>query len=181
MIKTTARPQSRPLIQTINIVSAEALGQDMLSVTTTFASAAWTANLLVYVPFILAAPLIVSQFFWRNGSAVAGSVDVGIYTENGSLKLGSSGATGASGTGVIQVVDVTDFYVPSNTRLWLALGCDDAGQAFGARTLAVAGLDYLGVKQQAAGWSSGLPTTATFAAPSVAIVPLYGFTGGAVI
>lgn len=165
---------------TINIFSREALGLDLQMVDTGLASAVWTSNLLIFVPLVVAEPLLVSQFFWFNGTAVSGSTDVGIYNADGTVKLGSTGSTLNSGTSQIQTVDIADFHLPANSRLWLALGCENATQTFQRATLVVGAMDYIGIKQQAAGWSSGLPTPATFAIPTVAVLPVFGFTGGAI-
>lgn len=152
-----------------------------LAFTTNAASAAWTANLVTYVPFSLAFPLRVSQFFWYNGATVNGSTDVGIYAASGATKLGSTTATGNSGTSAIQIVDVTDFTLPGNTILWLALSSDSGTQTYWRKSVTAATIQsFAGIKQQTGGWSSGLPASATFADPSVAFLPLFGFTGGSV-
>lgn len=145
-------------------------------------SAAWTANLLYFVPFSIAAPIKVSRFFWHNGSTVAGNTDVGIYTLDGTTKLGSTGSTANSGTSTIQIVDVTDFYLPRNSILWLALGSDSGTQTYFRLNLPAAVLlGVLGHNQQSSGWSSGLPSSITFTAPTGTNLPLFGFTGGVVV
>lgn len=166
---------------TINPISPECVGPDLLPYDTGFASATWTANLLIFVPLITPETITISQFFWRNGSAVNGNTDVGIYTFDGQTKLGSTGSTANAGTSAIQVVNVADFRIPAFKRLWLALGCDSSTQTFWAANASIRALEITAVKQQAAGWSSGLPATVTFAAPSVASLPLFGFTGSSVI
>lgn len=176
-------PEARPAIKSITVVSAETLGGDIQVLDTAFGSTVWTANLLIFIPLILTRPCLVAQFFWRNGTVVSGtnSMEVGVYNEDGSAKLGTSGLVTPTGTSAIQVVNVTDFYLPANKRLWLALGCDNATQTFWIGNLVAEGLDYLGVKQQASGWSSGLPASVTFAVPTVAKLPYFGFTGSSVI
>ncbi len=176
-----------PLVQqqadlvTINILSPECLGPELQFITEDLASGAFTANLAVYVPLLLARPVIVSQFFWRNGTVVGGNTDVGIYNADGSTKLTSTGSTANSGTSAIQVVDISNVTLPANARLWLALSSDSGTQTYFRNTASVSAQDFAGVKQQASAWSSGLPTTATFAAPTVAHLPWFGFTGSAVI
>ncbi len=166
----------------INVFSPECLGMDYLVTDNDIPSTAWTANLLVYVPLIAANALIVSQFFWYNGATVDGAshTDVGIYTEDGSTKLVSSGSTVNAGTSQFQAANISDVTLPANRRLWLALGCDSSTQTYRCTNLIISGLEFIGVKQQASGWSSGLPSSATFAAPSVAKMPIFGFTGKAV-
>jgi hypothetical protein len=164
----------------VNVFSPECLGMDYLVTDNGIPSTAWTANLLVYVPLITANALIVSQFFWYNGTAVSGNSDAGIYTEDGMTKLVSTGSTANAGTSQFQATNITDVTLPANRRLWLALGCDNGTQTYRCTDLIVSGLEFIGVKQQASGWSSGLPTSATFAAPSIAKMPIFGFTGKAV-
>jgi hypothetical protein len=162
---------------TINTSSYECLGVDLACLISGFSSGVWTANLAIYVPFIVLRTMLVSQFFWFNGAAVDLNTDVGIYSEDGATKLGSTGSTGNSGTSQIQVVNVTDFILAANRRYWLALSSDSSTQTYWRNATATRVQDYIGTKQQAAAWSSGLPTSATFAAPSVAALPLFGLTG----
>lgn len=163
---------------TVHPFGPECLGQEIAAINNvTLGSAAWTANLLIFIPLMIAEPLTVSQFWWMNGATVNGNTDVGIYSEDGQTKFGSSGSTVNSGTSQIQVVNVGDFVLPANSRLWLALGSDSATQTYSRINPIVGALDLIGVKQQAAGWSSGLPGTITIATPTVAIIPNFGFTG----
>lgn len=166
---------------TVHVFGPECLGKDFHGIDSGLASTAWTANLLVFVPLVLAEPLLVARMFWRNGGTVNGNTDVGIYNETGTTKLVSTGSVANSGTNVIQSVDVTDTFLPANSRLWLALGSDSATQTYLLANPVVSALDYIGVLQQAAGWSSGLPTSLAFAVPTVAVLPLFGFTGSSVI
>jgi hypothetical protein len=186
MPNPTALGQAPPYLNLMDNISVhpfspECLGRDWLAISVGLGSAVWTANLLIFIPLLLAQPTLVAQFWWMNGAAVNGNTDVGVYTEDGQTKLGGTGSTLNSGTSQIQVVDVADFRLAADTRYWLALGSDSGTQAYSRNNLIVGGLDYIGVKQQAAGWSSGLPTTVTPAAPTVAILPNFGFTGKATI
>lgn len=166
---------------TINPYGSECLGIEIQGLNNGITTGAWTANLLIFIPLILQEPLLVAQFFWHNGTTVAGNTDVGIYNESGGTKLGSSGSTANAGTSVLQVVNVTDFYVPANVRLWLALGCDSSTQQFFRSIAPIADQDYIGIKQQVSGWSSGLPASVTPATPTEAVLPTFGFTGKAVV
>lgn len=166
--------------RSVHILSQECVRDELTAIDTSLTALAWTANLLVFVPLIVDEPLTVSQFFWENGTAVDGNTDVGIYSFDGQTKLGSTGATLNAGTSQIQVVNVTDFTLPPNVRLWLALGSESGTQTYFAANLVTVGLDFIGVTQQASGWSSGLPTTITPAAASQAKLPLFGFTGGVI-
>lgn len=162
---------------TISTLSQECLGDEWNYVANALAGGAWTANLAIYIPLLTVEPILVSQFFWINGATVNGNSDVGIYTEDGTTKLVSTGSTANAGASQIQVVNVSDVLLPANRRLWLALASDSGTHTFWRNATAVRSQDYLGVKQQTSAWSSGLPASATFATPSVAILPLFGFTG----
>lgn len=177
------QPPYTSLVDNINVhpFGPECLGKDILAVDSGLTSLTYIANLLVFVPMILSEPLLVAQFFWHNGASVAGNTDVGIYNEAGTTKLGSSGSTANSGTSVLQAVNVTDFYLPAHKRLWLAIGCDSGTQTFFAANLIVNLADYVGFKQQASGWSSGLPSSISLDTPTQAVLPNFGFTGRAVI
>lgn len=168
---------------TIHVLSHECVGLEISSMNATgLQSSAWSANLVTYIPFTTSASLLVAQFMWLNGGVINGNTDVGIYSEDGQTKFGSTGATANAGSdGVFQKVNVTDFYLPANRRLWLALGCDSATQQYWRTALAAPAIDLIGIKQQVGGYSSGLPATATFSVPTVANTPMFGFTGQAVI
>lgn len=166
---------------TVTTMSKESIGAELAAVTQALAGAVWTANLVVYIPFILKSPCLVAQFMWLNGGVANGNTDVGVYTEDGQTKLGSTGATANAGTDVFQKVNVTDFLLPANQRLWLALGCDSATHEFQRTAVAIAAIDLFGVKQEPSGYSGGLPATATFSTPTVAKTPMFGFTGQSVI
>lgn len=166
----------------VHILSPETIGPELLATDTLLSTGtAWTANLLIFIPLIIQEPLIASQFFWYNGATVNGNTDVGIYTFDGQTKLGSTGSTVNAGASQIQVVDVTNFTLPPNVKLWLALGSDSATHTFIAANLAAIPQDSIGITQQGSGWSSGLPTTITPAVPAVAKLPMFGFTGASVI
>lgn len=168
----------------VNTMTPECLAGDLRPTGSSafFGSMAWTANLCIYLPLILSQPLIVSQFYWYNIATVNGSTDVGIYTEDGATKLVSTGSTLNSGANSIQVVNVSDVTLPSNCRLWLALGSDSGTHTYWGYTGAIAqNMEFIGIQQQASGFSSGLPASATFAAPSVAKIPMYGFSSKSVI
>lgn len=167
----------------IHIFSPECFGLDIAATPTSLASAVYTANLITYVPLILGESLTVAQFWWENGATAAGNTDVGIYAFDGATKISSTGSTANSGTTTIQVVDVTDFTLQVNTRYWLALGCDSGTHTFARATNGSTAVvyDFIGLRQQTSGWSSGLPSTATLNAASVNYIPMFGFTASSTI
>lgn len=76
------------------------------------AGAAVGANVAYAVPVALPFPVTAVKLWWRNGSSVAGNVDVGIYNSSFALLL-STGAVAQSGTAAVQAVDVTDTVLPA--------------------------------------------------------------------
>ena len=168
-------------LRAITPFSPECLGLDILPLDAVLQSTTnWVANLLVFIPMILAEPFLVSQFFWQNGNAINGNIDAGVYSEDGATKIISTGSTTVANVSAIQVVNVTDTWLPSNRRLWLTLGSDGTTRLLLSALNAALALTYLGVKQQASGWSSGLPSTITLGTPSQARTPLFGIVSGAV-
>lgn len=179
-----ARPPYTRLLSEVNIytLSQACVGAAALAIdNTTKASGVWTANRLIFLPFFTLQDVLVSQFFWTNGGTVNGNTDVGIYSEDGQTKIGSSGSTANAGTSVNQAVNVTDFFLAANHRYWLALGSDSGTQTYLRSTLVVTGMEYIGIKEQLSGWSSGLPATITPATSTVAVYPMFGFVGTAVL
>lgn len=165
----------------IHTLSDECIGPELGAVDLSLSAIVYTANLVVYIPLILSTPYLVKQMFWQNASVAADFTDVGIYSEDGQTKYGSTGATANTPINTLQAVNVTDFILPANKRFWMALGSDSATQAYRSLDLVFEGLDFIGVKQQASGYSSGLPATATLGTPTVGVTPLFGFIGQAVI
>lgn len=163
----------------VNCYGPECLGGNAV-IDRDVASAVWTANLLIFIPLLLVEPLLVAQFYWVNGATAQDNTDVGIYSFDGATKFGSTGSTLNVGTNTLQTVNVTDFWIPANVRMWLALGCDSSTHTFYLANPVVAALDIAGVTQQASGWSSGLPSSITPAIPTVAKMPEFGFTGRSV-
>lgn len=154
-------------------------GLELFSVS--FASAAWTANRLILIPLVTGQKLLVKGVWWYNGATVNGNTDVGVYSIDGTVKYGSSGSTGNSGTNTLQDVDVTDFYLPAQSRFWMVLGSDSGTQTYFRLAFTAFMQDFIGIKEHLSGWSSGLPSTITPAASTVAVVPMFGLRGSTVI
>lgn len=151
--------------RTINIFSLEMLGYELMAMgQPTMNSTTTTADSVFHHPLLLSSPFTISQFFWVNGTAVNGTTDIGIYTDDGQRLLVSTGATSNVGTSAIQLVDITDFTLPPNRRLWLTLGTSSATQQYTRMVLTAPAADYAGIKTMASALSGGaLPATVTFA------------------
>lgn len=161
----------------VHVFGKECIGPDFIDLYNSgWAATTWTANLTVYTPLFTVEPLIVAQFFWMAGGAAAGSTDVGIYDRPGTTLLAHAGAVSNTATSDIQLADITDYELPPG-RYWLALTCNSGTQQYRRSNANVGALDFVQIRQHASDYSSGLPATATLNAPTVAILPEYGFTG----
>lgn len=137
-------------------------------------SVAWSslgnANRATFYPITLDAPGIITKLWWRNGAAVSGNVDIGLYALGADklpgARLVSSGSTAQAGTGVLQEVNTTDLVIAYPQIIYCALVLDNGtGAIFGG---------FLGATSlvRAAGF---LGQTTAFPLPATA-----GATGGAI-
>lgn len=130
------------------------------------ASTAWpTANLAIYVPFIVATPLTVDQVYLLN-QVPSGNVDVGVYEAESWKRLVSSGSVAAAGTN--QEVDVTNTLLLPGVY-FMAQAVDNTTHTSGSVTPVASVAGSWGVLQQASAFP--LPSTATPARMAQAYVP----------
>lgn len=156
-------------------ISPECVGHELSALDDAVASSAWNADLLIYMPLVLPVRTNVAKLFWFNGSSVNGTADVGIYAEDGT-KLVSTGATTQAGVTTIQVVDVADIMLAHDTLYWLAFGGSSSTGTYTSYLPPSQVLDFIGVKQQVAGYAAGLPATPAFDATcSQGKLPIFGF------
>lgn len=134
-----------------------------------------TAGLVIFVPFWVPEPTIVTKLWWYNGTAVAGNVDVGIYNED-ATRIVSAGTTAAAGTSTTQSVNITDTTI-ARGAYYMAICCSDATTQRLHAAVPSAGIPQsLGLLQQA-GVTLPLSTgasPATFAKYATAYIPLFG-------
>ncbi len=96
-------------------------------------SAAWSglggSNRATFCPIRFSAPGIITKLWWRNGSAVSGNVDIGLFgigtDKLPGARIVSSGSVAQSGTGVIQEVNITDYAVEFPQVLYVGLVLDN--------------------------------------------------------
>lgn len=150
------------------------------AVDTGFATTTWTANLVIFVPVIIRTATTIAQFYWENGATVNGNSAAALYNYAANVKLADTGPVANSGASVLQPVDITDVAIPTG-KYWLAFGCDSGTTTFNRANPNLVLLDAFGIKQQASGFSSGLPVPATLATPTVGILPVFGFTTRSVV
>lgn len=161
---------------TISTLSHHGIGLQLRAVggaNTTTTSAYPSANLGYYIPIALPAPFKVSTMFWLNGTSVAGNVDVGIYSSNGTL-LVSQGPVAQAGTSTVQF-----FILGTPIRLdpgayYLALSCSSTSGNFRTSSLTAEAGRIMGLAQQAS--VGTLPATATFAQFAQTTMPIIGIT-----
>ena len=144
----------------------------------TVANAVWpAANLAIYIPFRVSAPVLVTQMFTTNGSTVAGNVDIGIYDVAGT-RLVSSGATAQSGTSALQAYDITDTLLAPG-QFYLACSLSDGTATIARVATSAQFLRAFGCAQEAS--AHPLPATATFATMAQAYLPIIGLTTESVV
>ena len=137
------------------------------------------ANVVIFVPFVVVEPMLVTRLWWANGAAVSGNIDCGIYNESAAL-LASTGSSGQTPINVVQSVDIADIAL-ARGRYYMAMVSDTSGATQKVMAaLPAAGIPQsLGLLEQA---SVTLPlathaSPATFAIYTRAFVPLFGLQG----
>lgn len=143
------------------------------------ASAVWpAANRAIFVPIAIAAPYPVRKLWWANGTAVAGNVDCGIYSADGT-RLISAGATAQAGTSAIQSVTLGTPFLLLPGLYYLALAFSSAsGTAIRVASGTLAP-QMAGCAQMAT--AEPLPATATFASIASSYIPIFGIASSPVI
>lgn len=115
------------------------------------------------------------MFWWANGAAVAGNVDVGVYTLNGAL-VGSAGATAQATTNVIQPKILgSPLFIPAGAYMIFMSCSSTTAQFWRQSTTALRNAQMLGM-QQISGTVSPLPSQATFSSITSTYLPLFGIT-----
>jgi len=129
-----------------------------------------TADLAIYIPVVVAEPVVIRKLATANGTAVSGNLDVGVYDARGT-RLVSAGTTAQSGTTTEQVIDVTDATIGPGL-FYLAVTLDNTTGTF-FRGGPVAPLAAsIGILSEQLGTGAALPSTATWAvAQALAYIP----------
>lgn len=172
-------PAQRPGEVVVSPWSMQSIGVPMYTGgSLTIAAAAWPAiGLVIYVPFSVPEPVLVTKLWWGVGAA-AGNLDCGLYQEDGTLIV-STGTTAAAGSAAVQSVDITDTLL-ARGAYYMALVADTTTTLTIERSAPAAGiLQSYGLLEQA---SVTLPlatnaSPATFAKYTRAYVPLFGLQG----
>lgn len=144
------------------------------------ASAVWpTANLAIYIPFVLAAPYPVKQVWWLNGATVTGNTDVGVYTPGGARLL-SSGSTVGSGVSALQSVTLGTPVLLMPGAYYLGMSCSLGTNTIQRFSLGIADDGkMMGLAEQTT--ALPLPDPATFATYTRTYVPICGISHAVVL
>lgn len=135
------------------------------------------ANVARLYPFRLEIPMRIRKLWVFNGATVAGNLDIGVY-DSAMRLLGSTGSTAQSGTTTIQLIDCTDFDVPSGI-VYLALVTDSATATFRRWAPSLTTCRVIGVMEKSS--SFPLPSTIAPTTMTTGTVPLFGMVPGKVL
>lgn len=174
-------PGATLLKPVISTYSRESMGSIITSRHTSSVpvSAVQAANRANSFPLALPVPYLVKQVWWANGTAVAGNVQVGVYTLGGALLLAGAN-TAQAGTSVVQSVALGTPVLLLPGSYYMSISCSS-----GSATLirinfgSVALMQMAGAVSQAS--ANPLPDPATFATVAGVIIPLFGIANAGVI
>lgn len=169
-------PQSRPFNKTH--ISVSSLQGTLNGGVSSIGSAAWPiANRAIYAPFRLSFPFSVSAMWVIVGTAISGSVDLGIYSADGT-RLVSSGIGTPTSINSIYSVTFTDIVLAPG-QYFMAMSNGIVGQFQRISLTGVSHQRATGCFQQAT--AHPLPSTAAFAAVTTAYLPCVGITSKSTI
>jgi len=157
----------------ISTASPESLGPEIAAFGLTNAGTTWpSANLAIYIPFVLQSPITVVKMFVLNDDAVSGNIDVGIYNTDGT-RLVSSGSTTHADTNAMQVFDVTDTTLAAG-YYFFACALDNTTGKLSRWPVPSDRERAMGIHVQTSAFA--LPSTATFAAATGDDAPMIGLS-----
>lgn len=165
-----------PLLINTSSFWCTGLSMKMMDATTAPVSTAWVANLAIFIPFNLPWPYTVSRFFWVNGATLTGppNTDVGIFAVDG-RKIVSTGNTAQSGASTIQFANASTTARLAPGRYYLGYSNSATlADTFCYGGVSVGPMASHQIFQQTS--ANPLPSSATFARTSNALIPFCGFT-----
>lgn len=175
----------KPTLSTLSQVCLpELIGNSGTNPTT--ASFTWaTANLCLYIPFILESQFLVRKLFWCNAATAANNVELAILAANPATGtatlLTSTGAVAQTGASAAQVTTLgTPILLMPGAYYW---GFTAAGttSAFNCIPWSVNVLKAAGMAQQTGVTPGSFPATATFATIATAQVPVVGMSNATAV
>lgn len=145
-------------------------------------SATWPSTTIqIWVPLNLDRGYEVKRYFWANGAAVAGNVDVAVATLNGLILCSASNGVagiGQSGTNTGQTVLAPTYtYIPPGAYM-MGMGCSSTtAQFLRQSTTAARNAQMLGCVQVSSAIPIGAPgSTVTFASIVSTYIPIFGIS-----
>jgi hypothetical protein len=156
------------LFDQFDVAAMQFMAGGSLSFSATFPS----ANMAFYYPIHLDTFYLIQKFFWMNGNSAAGSIDCGLYTQDGTL-ITHTGSTSQSGISNLQSASITPLEVGPG-QYYLALVASSSSTTFYAHSVGSALGNNVGIYLQASAFP--LPATATFALNTYNFIADAGFT-----
>lgn len=169
---------SPPVLSTLSIHGIPTELISTLSIMTSAASWSGTAaNTALFVPIRVATSISVANIFWINGAMVGTNhVDAGIYDSEGN-QLGHIGSTLTSGASSAQSASLS--LTLQRGIYYLAMVMDGTTDTVQQATSITQVPRAAGVYKQSTAFP--LPSTATFAGSTSALVPFIGITSQGVV
>jgi hypothetical protein len=182
-VSPLARVLQVPIAPVVSSVGRYSIGLDMRTTGSLVpGSVGWpAARRVIYVPLYLPIGATIVQWWWLNGGAVAGDVDVGLFTsENGlpGTKLSSSGTTTPTPISVVQAVTLgTPYSVPPGSYFLAAFATSGSfGMMRSAFNTFTTMHKAFGMCIETLGAGTALPTTATpVTVGTQNYLPVFGF------
>jgi hypothetical protein len=131
----------------------------------------WTAGRAIYIPIKIPWPYPVKRMFIFNGGSVAGNVDLGLYTRNGT-KVFSTGSFAQVGVTTMQYVNFS--YLVSPGSYYLALAFSGVATIQRAQFALVTNARMAGLLQQDSAFP--LPASMTPAVYTLGGIYMFGMT-----
>jgi hypothetical protein len=138
------------------------------------ADQAWTANLLMAVPFHVAVPgYTVYEGFVMCGTGAGGNVDIAVLDLAGN-RLTSSGPTARAASVSVATTTMADFPLAAGDY-YMAISADGVAALSGGAAVGIGLLEAAGVCQMASAYP--IPSVVTLAVNSIqANLPMFGLT-----
>jgi hypothetical protein len=170
----------------IGPTSLQALGVEMAAdAAPTPASVAWgTINLIRLYPFVLAEPVLVRKLWIYKGATVTGSVDCGIYAEDGPstcariIAASTAGGTAiavSAGANALQEFDIADIQL-GRGRYYMAAAMSLTTTTMFANAVAAALAATWGWADGGTAPSTVLPASITPVLTASAVQPRFGLS-----
>lgn len=174
-VTTVAKVDPTPFM--ISPASRLSIGTELAGlIASLFADFAWqTANMAVYVPFVVAETVTVVKMWVLNGATVSGNVDVGIYNAAGTKQV-SMGSTAMAGANLIQEFDVADTALTAG-QYYMAMAVDNVTASFiawGISPNVIGMTKSLGIASQLTAFP--LPSPGTLVVASQTRIPYCGLS-----